>query len=264
MKLKNYALALLNMVIAGLPILLTWDPIIFLCYFGGAAAILALTAWNVVGDVIAIFCVFHGDLVPPDALIRPALDRYFKTAADQGLLRADAAAYYATSGTPYFIPLSGKRVMLSLALEDWLLQDGAGRLFQAVPREAYDAGVMASRKVLLLSLFCYVLVIRLMELWAIFFAVAIKAIMALAMMITSGAFFEGFHEMLEATLFGCALGVVIVKVNDLFNFLQDKVVNWIMDSTMKSSFDFLQQEGAVARRGLAGSRAIQQQGARRP
>ena len=68
--------------------------------------------------------------------------------------------------------------MVSLALEDRLQRDGERLLIQGVPKDAYVPKIMISRKVALLSLASYAIVIRIMEFWAIFFAVAVKAIMA--------------------------------------------------------------------------------------
>ena len=223
--------------------MLTWsDPIMIFGYLGFALLFLALTLWNPVGDYIAILFALRADPLPANALIAPAVQNYLSAAGNQGLLSdLKCKVFYTQSTVPYLLPLGKNRIVLSLGLEDWLLQN-PDSLFRAVPREAYEPKLILSRKALLISVVCYIAVIRFMELWAIFFAVAIKAITALAMMIATGAFFEGVREMVNATLWGFALGIIIMKINEWVNYVQDKFVNWIMDSLMKSSVQMLEHE----------------------
>ena len=153
---KNYMLAALNVAVAGLPFLVGWDLVLYGVYCGFAVLLLGLTAWNPVGDWLSILFVFYAKAVPEEALIMPALRRYLREAiSGKGYLKPKCRFYYAESRIPYFIPISRKRVVLSLALEDYLIHDYDENLYRDVPDEAYIPNLVLSRKTLLLSIFCY-------------------------------------------------------------------------------------------------------------
>lgn len=127
---KNYMLAALNVAVAGLPFLVGWDLVLYGVYCGFAVLLLGLTAWNPVGDWFSILFVFYAKAVPEEALIMPALRRYLREAiSGKGYLKPKCRFYYAESRIPYFIPISRKRVVLSLALEDYLIRDYDGSLY---------------------------------------------------------------------------------------------------------------------------------------
>ncbi len=116
-------------------------------------------------------------------------------------------------------------------------------LLRSVPEDVYTSKLMFSRKVLLLSLVCYAVVIRIMELWAIFFAVAVKAVFSLAILIATGALFGSSREMSNAVSLGSFIGSVALKINDIANYIQDKIINWIMKETFLSSFQMIEESG---------------------
>ena len=183
---KNYMLAALNVAVAGLPFLVGWDLVLYGVYCGFAVLLLGLTAWNPVGDWFSILFVFYAKAVPEEALIMPALRRYLREAiSGKGYLKPKCRFYYAESRIPYFIPISRKRVVLSLALEDYLIHD-----------------------------------------------------------------YEGVHKMMEAIWIGAALGKVVWKINECFNFIQDKMVEFVMKRTMTGTFDYLKKSGIPRGQGI--------------
>lgn len=203
---KNYMLAALNVAVAGLPFLVGWDLVLYGVYCGFAVLLLGLTAWNPVGDWFSILFVFYAKAVPEEALIMPALRRYLREAiSGKGYLKPKCRFYYAESRIPYFIPISRKRVVLSLALEDYLIHDYDGNLYRDVPDEAYIPNLVLSRKTLLLSIFCYVLILRFIELWTIIAAVIVRLVFAAIAVIVTGSFYEGVHKMMEAIWIGAAI-----------------------------------------------------------
>lgn len=248
---KNYMLAALNVAVAGLPFLVGWDLVLYGVYCGFAVLLLGLTAWNPVGDWFSILFVFYAKAVPEEALIMPALRRYLREAiSGKGYLKPKCRFYYAESRIPYFIPISRKRVVLSLALEDYLIHDYDGNLYRDVPDEAYIPNLVLSRKTLLLSIFCYVLILRFIELWTIIAAVIVRLVFAAIAVIVTGSFYEGFHKMMEAIWIGAALGKVIWKINECFNFIQDKMVEFVMKRTMTGTFDYLKKSGIPRGQGI--------------
>ena len=154
----------------------------------------------------------------------PALRRYLREAiSGKGYLKPKCRFYYAESRIPYFIPISRKRVVLSLALEDYLIHDYDGNLYRDVPDEAYIPNLVLSRKTLLLSIFCYVLILRFIELWTIIAAVIVRLVFAAIAVIVTGSFYEGVHKMMEAIWIGAALGKVVWKINER---LPNKCIRW--------------------------------------
>jgi len=192
---KNYMLAALNVAVAGLPFLVGWDLVLYGVYCGFAVLLLGLTAWNPVGDWLSILFVFYAKAVPEEALIMPALRRYLREAiSGKGYLKPKCRFYYAESRIPYFIPISRKRVVLSLALEDYLIHDYDENLYRDVP--------------------------------------------------------DGVHKMMEAIWIGAALGKVVWKINECFNFIQDKMVEFVMKRTMTGTFDYLKKSGIPRGQGI--------------
>lgn len=248
---KNYGLAALNVAVAGLPILAGWDVSLYLIYWGLALLLLAMVVWNPVGELCVVWFVFHARRVPDEALIMPALRRYLRDATSKGdYLKQKCRFYYAESRIPYFIPISRERVVLSLALEDYLIQDHTGALYRDVPKEAYIPKMVFSRRLILLSILCYVLILRFIEVWTIVAVALVRFIGAVVMMIVTGAFFEGLGKMLEAICVGVALGTIAWKINEWFSFIQDKIVEFLMERTMKGTFDYLKKSGMPKGQGI--------------
>lgn len=243
---KNYAVAAVNILVSSLPLFATWDPIVGICYCGIAVLLLALLSWNIVGDFIVVLFILHAKEVPSNALIAPSLQRYLRYLLNHELKNQRAPSlYYADSKIPYYMPVSARSAVVSLALEDRLQRNGERLLIQGVPKDAYVPKIMISRKVALLSLASYAIVIRIMELWAIFFAVAVKAIMALVMPITSGALFGSAREMVNAASFGSAIGRIILKINDVASYIQDKLIDFAMKITCSNSYRIIEESSQV-------------------
>lgn len=107
----------------------------------------------------------------------------------------------------------------------------------------YDIKLMISRNVLLLSLISYTIVIRFMELWAIIFAVTVKLIFSLVMLIVTGALFGSVREMADAISLGSLIGTVALKINDIANYIQDKIIEVAMKWVFTYSFQFVEESG---------------------
>ena len=118
------------------------------------------------------------------------------------------------------------------------------------PDEAYIPNLVLSRKTLLLSIFCYVLILRFIELWTIIAAVIVRLVFAAIAVIVTGSFYEGVHKMMEAIWIGAALGKVVWKINECFNFIQDKMVEFVMKRTMTGTFDYLKKSGIPRGQGI--------------
>lgn len=245
---KNYGLAAVNVLISSLPLLATWDPIVAAYYWLFLIALFALFSWNVVGDLIVTLVIFHSKPLPFNAAIFSVIEEYFyninKTAQAQ---KSHPVIYYTDSQTPYFIPISTKVFVVSLALKDMLERAGAGLLSQRIPKETYEPELLISQKVLLLSLISYTIVLRVMEFWAIFFAAAIKAFFALASVMFTGAWAEGEKATMNAAAWGSLLASVGLKVNDITNFIQDKVIDLAMTFTCSRMYYIVEESHIIQR-----------------
>ena len=122
---KNYAVAATNILVSSIPLFATWDPIVGLCYCGIVILLLALLSWNIVGDYIVILFILHAREVSPNALITPSLQQYLRSLSNHELKnQRTPSLYYANSKVPYYIPVSAKNAVVSLALENRLQLDG--------------------------------------------------------------------------------------------------------------------------------------------
>lgn len=244
---KNYGLAAVNVLISSLPLLATWDPIVAAYYWLFLIALFALFSWNIVGDNFVARFIFHSKPLPFNAAIFSVIEEYFhsinKTAQEQN---GHPVIYYTDSQTPYFIPISTKVFVVSLALQDMLDREGAGLLTQRIPKETYEPELLISQKVLLLSLISYTIVLRVMEFWAIFFAAAIKAIFAFVSVMCSGAWFGGsLQEIINAASWGSLIGSIGLKINDITNFIQDKLIDLAMKFTCSSMYYFVEESHII-------------------
>lgn len=243
---RNYMVAAANILVSSFPLFMTWDPIVGICYCGISVLLLALLSWNAVGVFIVVQFILHAEKVPPNAVIAPILSRYVRHLMGKELKnQREPSLYYVDSKIPYYMPVSVRNAVVSLALEDRLERDGEGVLIRGMPKDAYVPKIIISRKAALLSLACYAVVIRIMEVWAILFAVTIRAIMALVMLIVSGALFGSAREMANAASFGSAIGRVIIKINDIAGCIQDKLVDFAMKITYANSYKFIEKFNQV-------------------
>ena len=76
-------------------------------------------------------------------------------------------------------------------------------------------------------------------------AVAAKAIMALVMLITSGALFGSVSEMVNAASFGSAIGSIILQINNVPSYIQDKLIDFAMKITCSNSYKIIEESSKV-------------------
>lgn len=71
---------------------------------------------------------------------------------------------------------------------------------------------------------------------AIIFAIAVKIVMRIVMLIVAGALFGTAKEAGEAISIGVVLGKLVLKINDSVNYLQDRFVEWLVRQTVLGHF----------------------------
>ena len=233
-------------MVSSIPFFATWDPIIGIYYCEISILLIALLSWNVIGDLIVTRFILHARKIPPNAVIAPILKRYLNYLKTEELKnQREPVLYYADSKIPYYIPVSKRYAVISLALEDRLQRNGEKVLIKGVPENAYAPNIIISQKVALLSLASYTVAIRIMELWAIFFAMAVKAIMILVMLITSGALYGNAREIINAASWGSAIGGVILKINNVVSYVQDKLVDFVMKEACSGSYKIIEESNQI-------------------
>ena len=106
---------------------------------------------------------------------------------------------------PFFVPVSRRAFVVSVALQDSIIDFGEVFLLRNFPENSYNQAILYSRKCLLLTFIGYKISLRFLELWAVFFLIALKTIMSLVMLIVTGALFGSFQEILNALAWGASL-----------------------------------------------------------
>lgn len=246
---KNLLLALLNWAVGGVFLVLHYDLPILLYYLGFSLLCWLLLGWNALGELLTIRVIFRAKPMPQNALIAPAVLHYLGTApVKECLSEKGCTVYYAQSKIPCFVPISRRRAVVSLALEDALIENGAGVLSKGVPLASYDPKVLLARRILLLVLLMDVLLLLLARGVSIVGALIIQFCCCCATLITSGALFEGPRAIWDALAAGWFLGRLLNKICDLFNNIQDKLAEIMLRMTNAYSFQSLQMDGAISTR----------------
>ena len=243
--IKNYCLAVVNLLIVSLPILTIWEINFYLAYFAILIIIVFLLSWNFAGEMVIIKIIFNAKKMQSNADMFPILNAYLNEIFKSNLMRKNVTIFYVDSLVPYYIPISKTRVVVSLALEQKIITEGQNFLFNKISENIYNLKLIYSRRILLLSLFVYIITIRVIELWTMVFAIMVKLICAIIIVCVNGALFGSGRDFVNSFLGGIALGSLFVKINDLFNLIQDKLVNWIMKISMSISFNYTVNSGRI-------------------
>ena len=69
--------------------------------------------------------------------------------------------------------------------------------------------------------------------------------MALVMLITSGALFGSVSEMVNAASFGSAIGSIILQINNVPSYIQDKLIDFAMKITCSNSYKIIEESSKV-------------------
>ena len=69
--------------------------------------------------------------------------------------------------------------------------------------------------------------------------------MALVMLIASGALFGSASEMVNAASLGSAIGSIILKINEIASYIQDKLVDFVMKITCIKSYRIIEESSQV-------------------
>lgn len=235
--IKNFVLTILNICIAGLPILITWDSKIYFCYLGIICVFILMFSWNPFGEVIIVF-VLHAKRVPSNSYMFYTLNQYLEYLVINKIMKEQCLAYYTDIKSTLCFPISRKRLIVPLNLESEIIKHGKQFLINFTSEEVYSSLLIFSRRLLLLSVVGYVITFRVMEVWEIIFAFAVKMIFALVMLLASGALFESSKEVGNAISFGSFLGDVALKINNIVNFIQVNIVNLIFKISMHNSIKY--------------------------
>ena len=246
---RNLLLSAVNVLVISIPFGLTWGMEGYLFACAAQILLVSLLFWNVVGDAILAFFIFQGKAIPANAEMRPVIERYMNYLISTHVLEGPGSKIllWADSIQPYFIPISKRTFIVSISLQDELIQQGEQLLRTHVPSDVYSAGQISSRKILLLTVFGYIVTLRLLELWAVIFAVAVKIMMSIVMLITTGALFGTAKEAGDATSLGVVLGNLGLKGNDAVNYLQDYFTEWLVRETVLGHFQAATSDMPVIR-----------------
>lgn len=223
---KNLLLTIVNVLIIGLPIFLIWGAEFYFCSVLFQIVLIALLFWNTMGDIFVLNSVFHGKAISQNAQIKPMIDHYIGYLASNN--HFDTAStiriVWTNSNLPFFIPVSRRAFVVSLALQDSLIAEGERLLINNFPKTSYNQAELYSRKCLLLTLLGYKISLLFLEIWAVFMLFAMKVIMSIAMLAATGALFGSAQEALDALALGSFLGELFYKGNNAVSYIQDRLV----------------------------------------
>ena len=237
--IKNYGLTMLNICIAGLPILITWEPKIYFCYLGILCLFLLMLSWNPLGEIIILLTI-HAKKVPINSYMFSALNQYLEHLVINNFMEERCSVYYSDIKSTLCFPISRKRLIVPLNLECKIIKQGKQFLTDSTSEGIYSFAIIFSRRLLLLSIVGYVITFRIMEIWAIIFAFAVRIIFALVMLLASGALFGSRKEVGNAISFGSFLGDIALKINNIVNFVQINIVNLILKISMNNSIRYFE------------------------
>lgn len=244
---KNNLLAALNLLVAGLFLWHNFGVPAFLYYLGASLLCWLLLCWNAVGEVLVIRMVFRARRMPANAEMAPAVMEYLARGIPSAYgSEKGFTVYYAQSRERFFVPVSRRRVVVSLALEDTLIQDGNAILKRGVPSGSYESGTLFSRRLLLLSLLGHAIMLFLMKAFAWLVAFVVKSFFVILVYLFSDADTRGIRGLWDSIALGVFLGKIVLVFGDFVNYLQDKLVEWLMRITKAYSFKSLKKDNEVS------------------
>lgn len=244
---RNLLLSTVNILVIGLPIYCIWGIEVYIWFILLQIVLIDLVFWNIIGDNILIDKIFHGKLIPNNSAIKPIVNRYINQLASNGIvtIMESKRIVYSDSKIAFFIPISPNTFIVSLSLQDLLIKQGIQLLTNHIPTSVYTPQVMYSRKFLLLTLWGYKIMLKTLELWAIFFALAVKAFMSIGIIIATGAIYGKISDVYNAISLGSTLGDIILKINDATGYIQDRLVEFFVKETVVGSFNAVKQELSI-------------------
>ena len=109
--------------------------------------------------------------IPNNAEIKIAIDNYIKHIyfKKNGKYPYKAKIVWVDSELPFFVPVSRRAFVVSVALQDSIIDFGEVFLLRNFPENSYNQAILYSRKCLLLTFIGYKISLRFLELWAVFF-----------------------------------------------------------------------------------------------
>lgn len=246
--LRNYFFAFANVVISGFPLIVIFEPIVFLLYCGICIIFILLFCWNSLGDSLIVMHSCHARIVEQDDLIFPALQQYNSILYNEGLIANEGVHYFYTdSKTPYLFSISKYTIIFSKVLESGILDNGANLFISTISNKSYEPKLVLSRKIVLLSVLCYKFILFIMKIWLVLFAFAIKIILAFVMVLVTGALFENPHYVLNVARIGTFIGEIFLFANKIIYYIQDKIIEWAMKKTYNDTFKVLENNNIINR-----------------
>lgn len=244
MAVRNTLLAIVNLLLLSLPVLLTWDITFYGAIILFYVILILLLFWNPLGDWLIVHFVLRAQLLPTNALVKAPIDEYILFLKQNNIdVHTPICCYYTTQKLPYFFSISKKRFILSQGLEEPIIAGGTPLLINRIKLESFENKNNISRKILLLTIIEYYIMAKIMELWAIIFVLAVKLIMIIVVWVVSGGLFA--KKPLSIIQVGSALGALATKINDLINYLQDHIVEWLIKTAVMGHLNVVEKDNSI-------------------
>lgn len=168
---KKILLTIVNILIIGLPFYFIWGIKFYFLVVLFQLILIGVLFWNGMGDFLVLRFVFAGNPLPNNAEIKIAIDNYIKHIyfKKNGKYPYKAKIVWVDSELPFFVPVSRRAFVVSVALQDSIIDFGEVFLLRNFPENSYNQAILYSRKCLLLTFIGYKISLRFLELWAVFF-----------------------------------------------------------------------------------------------
>ena len=228
---KNYFLAFFNIAISGLPLLLAFGFSVYLSYWLLLIIFLLCTSWNLSGDMIIISFVLKANRIHTSEAVMQFLQERFTPHT--------VANFYCISNTiPFYFFINKKKIIISSALIQNL------KISKEMSLYIEDTKYIISRKILLLSLFGYTIASWIARVLTMLVALGVRICLAVVMFLATGGLWNSKKAM-KAISFGVLIGGMIVKINDFYNCISDKIIDWLLKKTLEGSLLVVELDNAT-------------------
>lgn len=241
--IRDYLVALAVTLVSGIPFLVTegLGIRIYFYFLVFIATFILLTIWNEIGDYIAIHYILRGDAMQNEADIAPCLKEFIisKKRADECKL------FYTQSSTPYFIPVGDNAVVVSAGIEQYIIAGGTAYLEKAVSPSIFESNNIISTKIVLISLTIIPIMRWIIQLFTTLIIRGAQILIGLVVALATGSLFESLGTFFDSYALGRMLGVLLTKIYELTNIIQDKIVDLIIDFTQTMAFKHVEDSNSV-------------------
>ena len=135
--------------------------------------------------------------------------------------------------------------MVTLTIEDSILQYGVNFLHAKIEPGNYDEKLMCSRRILLLSALVWIIAVRLLESVVVTLAASVTILITLMNLFISGVIFSVGEDGVIWCTIADAASTTTLNINKPFYHLQDKPVSWLIKPAVLTDIRYSPDQPSV-------------------